>query len=548
MAGDGFSDRYGELLTGGYDCVDRVVLNAYYPLGHSPGGFRYWWRLLHGDDAQLDDTHLMRMAGRFARRVRAFAAAHDVPVIDCGRGERKHRIAEDYLATHTVAPGLFLILVAKAPASVWQVERTRSGVVRNLAKRTAFVNHYSFHLMDPDWGHLVIKMSGHPPFAAQVILNGHEYVACQAQRVGVCYTKEGTCFTRVPDPDGLAQLADTLSSPQAVGRLGQVIDRWIYTACLCFGLDLADVDRTGFRYAYSVYQVEYSRNLIFRSGAQMDRVFNAVLDRTRSRLDIATLRTMFGAKHRPHTGGEPSMAVAAVIERPRYDLTIFKVHFGLLTLKAYTKGEHVLRFEAITHNTKALGCGRILDKFPVIVAALAGMLERFATVLDCVDTGFVPDALLDDLPTPTTLGRTRIGGVDLDSPRTRAALAAVLALSPADPFAVADLAAKVHGMTGQAYTTRQAAYDLRQFRGKNLVVKPGRGRRYHLPPDAARTISALLALREHVIAPILAGVRSPRRGRKPSAWTRIDRDYETLRHDMQTLFDHLGIPNDVQAA
>jgi hypothetical protein len=76
-------------------------------------------------------------------------------VIDCGRGERKHRIAEDYLAVHTVAPGLFLILVAEAPASVWQVQRTRSGVIRNLAKRTAFVNHYSFHLMDPDWGHLL---------------------------------------------------------------------------------------------------------------------------------------------------------------------------------------------------------------------------------------------------------------------------------------------------------------------------------------------------------------------------------------------------------
>jgi hypothetical protein len=25
--------------------------------------------------------------------------------------------------------------------------------------------------MDPDWGHLTIKMSGHPPFGAQVILN-----------------------------------------------------------------------------------------------------------------------------------------------------------------------------------------------------------------------------------------------------------------------------------------------------------------------------------------------------------------------------------------
>jgi hypothetical protein len=62
-----------------------------------------------------------------------------------------------------------------------------------------------------------------------------------------------------------------------------------------------------------------------------------------------------------------------------------------------------------------------------------------------------------------------------------------------------------------------------------------------LPPDGARTIAAQLTLRDHVIAPLLAGVRSPRMGRKPKVWTPIDRDYETLRIDMQTLFRHLGI-------
>ena len=56
-----------------------------------------------------------------------------------------------------------------------------------------------------------------------------------------------------------------------------------------------------------------------------------------------------------------------------------------------------------------------------------------------------------------------------------------------------------------------------------------------------RDIAALLTLREHVIGPILAGVRSPRRGRKPIAWTSVDRDYEKIRIDMQTLFSDLGI-------
>ena len=54
---DEFSARYGDLLTGSYDCVDRVVLNAYFFLAHSPGGFRTWWRRWHSDS----DEDLERM-------------------------------------------------------------------------------------------------------------------------------------------------------------------------------------------------------------------------------------------------------------------------------------------------------------------------------------------------------------------------------------------------------------------------------------------------------------------------------------------------------
>jgi hypothetical protein len=542
---DGFSERYGDLLYGSYDCVDRIVLNAYHPMGYQPGGFRTWWRQLHGNDEQLDNAHLMRMAGRFARRVRASAHAHGIPVIDCKRGERKHQIAEDYLAEHTVDRGVFLILVARAVAPVWEATRSPGGVLCNLTKKRAFVNHYSFHILDPEWGHMTIKMSGHPPFGAQVILNGHEYVAATARAGGIGYVKEGNCFTRIADPAALAQIADTLSQPATIGRLTQVCDRWIYTACLCFGLDIDEQQRSRFGYGYSVYQAEYSRNLLFTIGAQLDKVFDRVVDRTRSRLDVPILRTLFGAKQRPGRNGTPdlSLKLAAVIETPRFDLTLFKLHFGNLTLKAYTKGEHVLRFEAVVHNTRALRCGRVLDNFPTIIDKLAGMVDRFTTTLDCVDHTFIGDDLLDRLPTPTQLGATHVGGIDLNKPRIRAALSAVLALSvTSGGFTVAEFTTKVHAMTGNVgYTIRQAAYDLRKLRGKELIAKPGRTRRYHLTPQNAGTIAALLTLREHVIGPILAGVRSPRLGRKPITWTAVDRDYEKIRIDMQTLMRDLGI-------
>ena len=133
----------------------------------------------------------------------------------------------------------------------------------------------------------------------------------------------------------------------------------------------------------------------------------------------------------------------------------------------------------------------------------------------------------------------------------RNALKAVLALAPApNGFTVAEFTAKDHAMTGTssaAYSIRQAAYDLRKIRGKQLLDKPARSRRYHVPPQAARTIAALLTLRDQVIAPILAAVRSPRMGRKPAHWTRVDRDYERIRTDMQTLFNDLAIDTPLAA-
>ena len=221
-------------------------------------------------------------------------------------------------------------------------------------------------------------MAGHPPFRGPGILNGHEHVACASRAAGVAFAKEGNCFTAAPTPR-LAQFADTLSQPAAIGRLGQVCDRWVYSACLCFGLDVADQERSRFVYGYAVNQVEYSRNLL-PSGAQMEATFDAIVDRTHRRLDVPALRTLFGnQKCSAPTAPRGSARVAAVTETPEASgLTIFKVQSPRAgSPKGYTGGEHVLRFEAglPQHQSPAEGAA-VLDRFPDILAArLAGMLE-----------------------------------------------------------------------------------------------------------------------------------------------------------------------------
>jgi hypothetical protein len=43
-------------------------------------------------------------------------------------------------------------------------------------------------------------------------------------------------------------------------------------------------------------------------------------------------------------------------------------------------------------------------------------------MLDCVDVAFVPDETLDQLPLPSQIGATKVGGLDLNKPRVRTAL------------------------------------------------------------------------------------------------------------------------------
>jgi hypothetical protein len=90
-----------------------------------------------------------------------------------------------------------------------------------------------------------------------------------------------------------------------------------------------------------------------------------LIDRSRAALDLKSVRTILGYRRRPryHKRKSKSAAPEVLVERPAYDLTIFKLHCGKLTLKIYTKGERLLRMEAIAHNTQELNCGRSLDKF-----------------------------------------------------------------------------------------------------------------------------------------------------------------------------------------
>src|SRR5262245_21929005 len=470
-------------------------------LAKPAGGLLTWWNRLFPNTA-LTEERLRKLAGDFARRVHAFARKHKIPLRYFAIGDKtKHAQAEKLRPVDPKFRGVFAIFVAKAPALVWQAKNNPAGkVVLRRPKNWPLVYHYHFHIVDPQWGHLTIQMSGHPPFGLQISLNGHEWVQRQAQKQAISWVKEGNCFVSGSDLAGLNRLAQQLDGTRGLARLAQVVDRWVYSACLCFALNHEQQKRSGFHYAYSCYQLEYSRNLLFKSGRQLDAVYQGLIDRTRRLLDVPRLKTIFGRKRRPRKTPARDGRLEKIIDRSVYDLTVFKLHFGKLTLKMYDKGDRVLRVEIIVNNIEQLRCGKRLEKLPGMLERLQAMVVAFLGVVQAAHLSFVDGQQLDALAVPSVRGAQRTAGVDLQKPRMRAVAQAVIALA-AQPegFTAADLAERVQTQQGRAmvgYRDRKASYDLRKMRGKSLVERVGKTRRYWVRRPGIRTLAALLILRE----------------------------------------------------
>jgi hypothetical protein len=117
------------------------------------------------------------------------------------------------------------------------------GALVNLAKKNGFVKHYSFHIMGPERGHLVVKMSGHPPFSAQVILKATTTSRTRPPKLAPALRRRGW-----DDPARLARCAEALSRPSAIGRLPQVCEHWIYSSVLCLALTTAEQAEARCRY------------------------------------------------------------------------------------------------------------------------------------------------------------------------------------------------------------------------------------------------------------------------------------------------------------
>ena len=142
---------------------------------------------------------------------------------------------------------------------------------------------------------------------------------------------------------------------------------------------------------------------------------------------------------------------------------------------------------------------------------MKGVLERFANALSCIDQCFIAGDMIEQLPVASRVGNTIVGGIDLNKARMRAVVEAVIALSPSpNGFTASDVAARVCALGNDLrpqYGPRHAADDLKKLRGKHIVCRIGRTRRYQALARGLRATTALVVLGDKAIKPLLAAAQ-----------------------------------------
>ena len=154
---------------------------------------------------------LEKIGNRFRREVKAFAAQHDLPVLNLKKpdrtrwDDRKLDHVRPYLDRAEAEGRSGVVAIVQAQEFQWvfsaKNRSTKPGVVSfDFVKEERRVGTYYFYIYDADFGPGFIKICTYFPYPAKVWLNGHEWAKRQARREGIVFGELANGFASCDRP------------------------------------------------------------------------------------------------------------------------------------------------------------------------------------------------------------------------------------------------------------------------------------------------------------------------------------------------------------
>src|SRR6202521_479148 len=368
-----FIHVFGNLLAFVYHCFDRIVINGYLSGLSRPEQVVHFVREVLGI-AVVNKEVLSPRTRDYRDWVEAFGRNHRIPLEWAEKGVRK----EEYVAARLNrlvkknTDGGFFIFKSMEQGRTFRISvpkyPTQDPNYRILAhQRSRFTNYY-FYIRDEVLGPIVVRVASFFPFHATYWLNGHSFIEQELKRAGIAFHKNDNAFLAVDDVSALQAAADRLS-PQIIRKQ---LDYWTFL----LGPKFSKKERSQMSLSrfYSITQVEYCRNFIFKRHFPIHKIFERGCEIGLWRLTANRISEIFGVRLTRKLRGK----LATVIEQIEHGHHVFRAYWKNAVLRQYEKFSRFLRNELLSNNLNDFGLRKGLDHLDEVRKKFQSITDLFA--------------------------------------------------------------------------------------------------------------------------------------------------------------------------
>lgn len=533
-----FAKLFSSLLVFVYHCFDRLVILGHLPLLTRPENLVHFFRDVHHCGAITKEV-LRKRTDEYHRWVDAFARNRQIPMEWAEKGVRKEDYVHPYLLRMERQNrfGVYFILKSMEVGPSFRSTVPRFPVedpdYRIIARQRCRYTHYYFYIRDEVLGPLSLCVGSFLPFQISYYLNGHHYIERELLRRNITFRKDDNAFLAVADPKALQAAADRFRADTIRKRL----DYWTWL----LGPKFSQADRQAINLTrhYSMQQVEYSRNLIFRRNFPIHKLFERSCDIGLLRLTPDKITQIFGFRINKRLRGK----LHSVLEKIEHGHHVFRACGRSAVLRMYEKFATFLRLEVLSNRLKDFGLKKSLDNLDAVRQKLAAVTDGFAAFEAEALNVHVDFPLFQRLALPIISGRTRVPGIKIQDTRMIRLMEVLL---HSGTKVCGWRTAQIHeailsafGLKAKNYTLTQLRYDLRKMKAHGLIERDGKRYAYRLTSKGNKTALLFVLFHKCVCGPLANSLFNPSPATQFKPATKLEEAYrqadQSIEHVLELL-------------
>jgi hypothetical protein len=496
-----FAKLFGSLLALVYHCFDRIVILGHLPLLTRPENIVHFFRDIH-QVKTISKEVLRQRTDDYHRWVEAFAKKRKIPMEWAEKGVRKEDYVRPYLRRMERRNqfGVYFILKSMELGPSFRSAVPRFPVddphYRILVRQRSRYTHYYFYIRDEVLGPIALCVGSFLPFSITYYLNGHNFIELELERAGVKFRKDDNAFLWVADANALQAAADRLS-PQIIHKL----DRWTWVV----GPKFSQKDREAINLSrhYSLQQVEYCRNFVFRRNFPIHKLYERSCDLGLFRLTADKLSQMFGFRLHKRIAGK----LTTVLERMDHGHHVLRACGKNAVLRMYEKFATFLRLEVLSNNLKDFGLKKSLHNLETVRQPLATATDRFAEFEAQALDVHVEFPLFQRLALPISRGKHQNPwGIKIQDTRMLRLMEVLLhrgtQLGGWRSRQIHEAMLSSFQLNIANYTLTQLRYDLRKLKAHGLIQRDGQHYAYRLTDKGIRVALTFVLFHQRICGPL----------------------------------------------